>query len=202
MRRTQTERRATSQRALLDAAAEVIAERGSSAASLAEIATVAGCSHSHPHYLFGSKANLLDALVREFSARFSTDVIGQLIGGATGLKAIMACTDVFVRSLHQPWPMTRALYVLIGESLGANPSLRPALNDYHEQLRALLAGFVVQGIDEGTVRADIDAEAAATFIVALVRGIGFQVLGDPDAVDLDALAEHAAGSIERYLSAG
>lgn len=198
-RRTQPERRATSERLVLDAAAQLIAERGSSKASFAEIAAVAGCSHGLPHYLFGSKANLLDALVGEIAERFSGQVVTEAVGDASGLQALRRVLSTFVRSLDDPWPMTRALYVLLGESLGPAPQLRPALNDYHDRLRDLIRGWLEQGIDAGEVRGDVDVDTYSALVVAMVRGIGLQVLSDPDAFDVRSLARQAVDSVDRDL---
>ncbi len=200
-RRTQTERRAASQRDLLDAAARVIAERGTSKASFAEIAAAAGRSHGHPHYIFGSKANMLDALVRAFSERFSTEVVAEVVGTTRGLDALTRCVGAFIRSLDDPWPMTKALYVLLGESLGAAPELRPAINEYHRRLRQMLAELIEQGIADGDVRADADPALHAATIVALVRGIGLQALSDPGTLDLAELERQAIHQIEQALRA-
>jgi len=200
-RRTQIERRAASERLVLDAAAQLIAERGSSKASFAEIAAVAGCSHGLPHYLFGSKANLLDALVAEFAEQFSGRVVTEAVGDATGLRALRRVLSAFVRSLDDPWPMTRALYVLLGESLGPAPQLRPALNDYHDRLRGMIRGWIDEGVRDGEVRADVDAEAYAALVLAMVRGIGLQVLSDPDSLDVETLAREAVDSVGRDLRA-
>ncbi|HXY28870.1 MAG TPA: helix-turn-helix domain-containing protein, partial [Acidimicrobiales bacterium] len=58
-RQSQAERRSRSEDALLDAAAELIAERGIQGASLANIGSRAGLSRGLPNHHFGSK----DALV-------------------------------------------------------------------------------------------------------------------------------------------
>jgi TetR/AcrR family acrAB operon transcriptional repressor len=185
-RRTQAERRRASERELLDAAALVIAEKGSARASLAEIATVAGRSHAHPHYLFGSKANLLQALVADFSDRFADEVVSR-VEGSRGLDAITGIVTLFVRSLRRPWPMTRAFYVLLGESLSAAPELRPALAEYHRWLQRLIAGWIDEAVADGDVPATLDVDTAAAVTVATIRGIGFLALGDPDALDLRAV---------------
>ena len=52
-------------RALLDAAAEVIAEQGPAALSLRDLARRAGVSHAAPMHHFGDKAGLLTALATE-----------------------------------------------------------------------------------------------------------------------------------------
>lgn len=200
-RRTQAERRAASERALLDATGQLIAERGTTNASLAEIAALAGCSHSHPHYLFGNKAGLLEAFVRDASEQLTDLLLLGPLRDRGGLDAVLVCVDQFVRSLRSPWPQTRAMYVLIGESLGSNSALLPVLNEYHERLRELFAGWLAEGIEAGDVRADLDVEATAVLVLGLVRGIGYGLLSDPTAIDADVLAEQAVDSVRRTVAA-
>src|SRR5207245_1194918 len=61
-RRTQAERRAASEAALLRAAAELIAERGFERTSLRGIGARAGTSREMPAYHFGSKEGLISRL--------------------------------------------------------------------------------------------------------------------------------------------
>lgn len=56
--------------ALLDAAAQVVQERGVDAMSLREVARRAGVSHSAPAHHFGDKAGLVTAVAREGFRRF------------------------------------------------------------------------------------------------------------------------------------
>ncbi len=144
---------------------------------------------------------MLEALVVAFGDRFSEQVIHRLVGDAAGLAGLTRCVSVFLRSLADPWPMTRALYVLLGESLGATPELRPALAAYHRRLRGMIAAYITQGIDAGEIDPTIDADAEAAAVVALVRGIGYQVLSDPDAFDLGELEGQVVGGLERRLAA-
>jgi AcrR family transcriptional regulator len=197
-RRTQAERREASERRLLAAAAEVVATQGSTRASFAEIAAVAGQSRSHPHYLFGSKANLLNTLVAEFSTLYREEVVGR-IGDTTGLEAIVAVVRLFIRSLHRPLTMTRAFYVLLGESLSTAPEFRDGLNEYHRFLLDLVRGWIEEGVAAGEIRGAVDPGAAAAAIVATVRGIGFLVLSDPGGYDLRALETQVIADLERTL---
>jgi AcrR family transcriptional regulator len=199
--RTQAERRAGSQRALLDAATKLIAARGSSGASFADIAELAGCSHGHPHYLFGNKTRMLQALIEDLANRLDTEVFAPALRGASGLAAIQKAARVFLLSLERPWATTRALYVLLGESLGASPELRPALNAYHVRLRGTVESWIREGQREGEIRADVDAAAYAALLVGALRGVGFQVLADPGALDVAALADALRGDVERALRA-
>lgn len=71
-RRTQAERRAETRRALLEAAAELFAQRGYDAVSLEEIAARAGYTRGALHYNFAGKHELLlDLLDERLAARGS-----------------------------------------------------------------------------------------------------------------------------------
>jgi AcrR family transcriptional regulator len=184
--RTQTERREASKRKVLDAAAVLIAQRGSSAAvGMAEIAERAGCASGLPSYLFGTKTELLAALVGDLLGRFRADVLTPEARAATGGDAVVATTRAFLRTLHHPLPHTRALYVLLGEAMG-DDRLRAVVNDHHARLRAGVAEWLVE---EGLPAAD--AAAKATVVVGMLRGIGYQVLSDAGAVDVDAVTDAA-----------
>jgi hypothetical protein len=86
--------------------------------------------------------------------------------------------------------------VLLGESLSAAPELRPGLNAYHQWLKDLIRGWIDEAIVDGEVASTLDADAAATTIVATVRGIGFLVLSDPGSFDLRALETQTLAQID------
>lgn len=208
-KRTQTERRARSERRLLDATAQLIAERGTSGVSFVDIARAAGCSHSLPGYLFGSKTNLLLALVDDALSLFRKAVEPQLAGmsgqgaagtpRADGLDVALAVMETFVRSLEAPWPHTRALYVLIGEAQGSPEELRTALAAHHRAVRDLVSDLLRTARDQGAIRPDVDVEAQAAILVGTLRGLGQQVLIEPDALDVERVTEEVLGSTRRAL---
>ncbi|MGH9210830.1 MAG: TetR/AcrR family transcriptional regulator [Acidimicrobiales bacterium] len=198
--RTQAERRATSQRRLLDAAARVVADRGTTSVSFAEIAKAAGCSHGLPGYLFGSKTEMLLALLDEALARFRDEVVPASMRDARGLDALLGWLDVYIGSLDRPLPYTRAIYVMIGEDGAAPAELRRALNAHHDAVRALIRSALVDGVERGEVRPDVDGDAAATALFGMLRGIGTLVLLDPESVDVKALRLEVLASTRRALA--
>ena len=81
-RRTQAERRAASEAALLSAAAELIAERGIERTSLRSIGDRAGASRAMPGYHFGSKEALIERLVLASSSKGQL-VVDPFVGSGT-----------------------------------------------------------------------------------------------------------------------
>lgn len=198
--RTQAERRASSERRLLDAAAKVIAERGTTSVSFADIAREAGCSHGLPGYLFGSKTDLLLALVDDVLKEFRI-LAGPAVGESGGLPALLGMMRVFVESLNRPYPYTRAIYVMVGEAAGAPEELQQALNAHQDAARQMIVDTLVEGIELGQIRGDIDPAAQAVVIFGILRGVGLQSLMDPASVDVEAVTTEVLTSLERALAA-
>lgn len=189
-----------SERRLLDAAAKVIAERGTTAVSFADIAREAGCSHGLPGYLFGSKTDLLLALVDDVLKEFQL-LVEPAVGGRKGLPALLATLRVFLESLDHPYPYTRAVYVMIGEAAGAPPELQKALNAHQEAARRLIVDAIAEGIELGQIRPDVDPAAQSVVVFGILRGVGLQSLMDPASVDVEAVTAEALSSLERALAA-
>jgi AcrR family transcriptional regulator len=198
--RTQAERRASSERRLLDATALVIAERGTTSVSFADIAKVAGCSHGLPGYLFGSKVDLLLALVEDVLTQLRAWLVDPVVARQRGLSATLGVLRTFLGTLADPTPHTRAMYVMLGEAPGAPPDLRRALQEYQEGVRRLFRQLLTEGIAGGEIRADVDPDAQAVVLLGLARGIGQQLVLDPDAVSLEAVTSEVMATVARALA--
>lgn len=198
--RTQAERRAASERRLLRVTAGLIAQRGTSAVSFGDIAKAAGCSHGLPSYLFGTKAGLLQALLKDFIRRFRTEALEPAIRGARGLEALLITLRVFLDSLNRPWPQTRAIYVLQGEAMGSSAELQATLADYNTGLRSMIEGWIAEGIADGDIRPGVRPESEAVILLGMLRGVGHQHVTDPFAFDIGAVTLELLESVTRSLA--
>src|SRR2546430_435687 len=152
-RRTQAERRAASQERLLEAAATLVATRGTARASLGDIAATAGCSRGLPTYLFGSKEGLLLALADYLVERFRTRLFEPALEQRRGLPALLIWLRVYVQGLRGPELQVRAACVLLGEALGSEPAFLPAINRLHRNVRSMVEHYLREGVERGEVRA-------------------------------------------------
>jgi AcrR family transcriptional regulator len=200
-RRTQAERRAASEERLLEAAATLVATRGTARASLGDIAATAGCSRGLPTYLFGSKEGLLLALADYLVARFRTRLFEPALDNQQGLPALLIWLRVYVDSLRGPELQVRAACVLLGEALGSEPAFLPAINRLHRNVRSMVEHYLREGIEQGEVRSEIDPEAHAALLIGTLRGISLLAVTDPDSLDLDALGTELVSATERSLRA-
>ena len=200
-RRTQAERRAASEERLLEAAATLVATRGTARASLGEIAANAGCSRGLPMYLFGSKEGLLLALADYLVERFRTRLFEPALEERRGLPALLIWLRVYVDGLRGPELQVRAACVLLGEALGSEPAFLPAVNRLHRNVRSMVEHYLREGIERGEVRRDIDPVAHAALLIGTLRGVSLLAVTDPDSLDLDALASELVRTTERALHA-
>src|SRR5262245_20297265 len=103
VRRTQAERRSRSEEALLDAAAELIAERGVEGASLASIGDRAGVSRGLPIHHFGSKDALVSRLAQKAQERISATTLAMLqkqsrrLEDLNGLETVYLTVDSYLK---------------------------------------------------------------------------------------------------------
>src|ERR1700750_760341 len=95
MSRTQVERRAEAERKLLEAATELIAERGVRAVTLAAVGERAGYSRGLVTHHFGNRQGLLDALTLELQNRFQPPVTD-----SRGLKRLLEIVDAYLGDLR------------------------------------------------------------------------------------------------------
>jgi AcrR family transcriptional regulator len=194
-RRTQQQRRADTERRVLDAAIELIGQSGSRAVSLAEVGRVAGYSRGIVNHHFGSRAQLLEAVVRD-AQQFDVPDVGE-----TGLERICALVSTYVATLHERGAAGRAFLLLWAEAVGADPVLAPLFAERDAWFRGLVADALRIGIGDGTVRRDVDPEYAAVSLVGLVRGIAMQVMSTAADASAERLAAQVTDLVFRGLTA-
>jgi AcrR family transcriptional regulator len=200
-RRTQAERRARSEQSLLDAAEQLIAEKGSSRTTLAEIGARAGYSRGLVNQRFGSKHDLVSRLTRRIQEGFRDGALLPALEGRTGLDALLAVVDAYLGGIDHSRGTGRAFYVLMAESIGPVPEIRETFATANREFRAYVERGIKDGIEAGDIRPDIDLAAEAGMIVGALRGIALQWLVDPDGVDLRATRRELRQTLERSLRA-
>jgi AcrR family transcriptional regulator len=199
-RRTQAERRALSERRLLDAAVRLIAAQGCSRTTLAQIGEKAGYSRGLVTERFGSKQGLVEVLAREIQERFALEALGPALEGRTGLRAVLIAADTYLDALERASETVRAYYVLMAESIGLVPEVRPTFVRANRDFRALVERWIEDGIEAGEIRGDVQAGAHAAVVVGALRGIALQWLVDPDGVDLSTVRDELQSSLRKALT--
>ncbi|MGX9790584.1 TetR/AcrR family transcriptional regulator [Mycobacterium sp. MMS18-G62] len=167
---TQPERVETSNRRLLHAAAELIVEKGWEATTAAEIGRRAGYSRAMVHARYGSKDAILEEFLREYVKRLNPDPDPK----TSGMQQVLAHFDRIEEIYAEDPELLRAMFVATFEAVKTTSPLR-------ERVRSQLQGGAVKvevglrnGIDDGSVRPDVDIEPAVRDITSAVFGIAYQ----------------------------
>ena len=92
--------------------------------------------------------------------------------------------ELSLRRITHPGSRSRALYVLLGESLGAVPETRKQLAEFNRQAVAALASLVQAGINRGEFRGGFEPVRVATTFIAALRGLTLQYIIDPGSFDV------------------
>lgn len=86
------------------------------------------------------------------------------------------------------------------EAVAGEPGLQRVFIERDGHFRALLAHLVAQGVEEGSIRPDVDPSAAAVILVGQLRGIGLQLMLTPDAASHDQIRREALEMVRRALT--
>ncbi len=199
-RRTQAERTALSESRILRAAMRLIAKRGYSRTTLADIGEAAGYSRGLAGHRFGSKEGLLRALVEHVGGRFVQDQVSPALKGRSGVEALAVIVDTYLNELVVREERLHALYVLMGEALGPVPEIREVFVQLNSGFRGEARKAIEDGIAAGTVRPDVDAAVEAVLFVGMLRGVAMQWVTDPRCFELDDLRRTLKANLVDHLA--
>jgi AcrR family transcriptional regulator len=189
VRRTQAQRRAESEAALLDAAAELIAERGIERASLGSIGERAGSSRGLPTHHFGSKDALVARLVQRAQDRVRSAAYAALEqrqrsrGEVSGLELVRITIDAYLELFEHPTAEAHALIVMWGATFPTETVVE-GMRDAQQVAYTGWADTIRQGQRDGSIRDDVDATTNAVVLFGLMRGVAALLLTDSDLTDM------------------
>ncbi len=198
--RSRSEKAALSDKRLIQAALELIAESGIERVTLRSIGERAGYSRGLVNYRFGTKEKLLREATKRLVQHW-TDDINDLNEqrAATGLSAISRLIERHQRSLVSNKPESRAYHALLYSALGPMPNLREQLAQVNSQMREQIATWIEDGVANGEIRDDTRPMEAASWIDAAARGVAYQWYMDPDGIDLEQTFSNLLTAIHRAL---
>jgi AcrR family transcriptional regulator len=187
--RNSARREATRDR-VLRAALRAIAANGYQGSALAAIAADAGLTTAGLLHHFRSKEDLLVAVLAE---RDRLDGARFQLAGFQGLAALDRLAELVRHNTMVPG-LVQAYTVLMGESAGDGHPAHNWFRDRYPKRRANLAAAIRAGVDAGEIRPDVDCDAIAAQVIAMMDGLQVQWVLNPDRVDMAAVfADYIAG---------
>jgi AcrR family transcriptional regulator len=204
-RQTQAERRSRSEEALLDAAAEMIAERGVDGASLASIGGRAGVSRGLPTHHFGTKDTLVARLAERAQERIASAMVATLerqsrrVEELSGLEVVHQTVDSYLELFEHPAPDERALLVMWGSTFSTTSSVQGMIEAERRSYDGL-AELIASGQKDGSIRTDVDPTASAVLLLGMMRGIAALILTDSAITDMRRVRRTCADWITSSLA--
>jgi TetR/AcrR family transcriptional repressor of nem operon len=154
--------------AILDVAERLVQTRGFNAFSYADVAAELGITKPALHYHFPGKAELGEALIARYSARFSDalDTVDTISTHAA--QRLEAYADLYAQVLAQNrmclCGMLAADYHTLPEQM------RHAVIGFFDSNETWLAGVLDQGRDDGTLQVDGPSREVAQMIIGTLEG--------------------------------
>lgn len=198
-RQTQAERRETAERAILEAAKLIVAEKGLEELSMNEVGEAAGYSRALPAHYFGSKSALIHALADHILAGYAE----RMRSGSTpsqGLEMLLDVIRFCIDDAIQNPENVRAYQTILINGL-TRPELKPLVDRMIQQSIDDIAGLLTRAQELGEVRANADPYAEASIIIASMRGVMFQWLINPDHVSLLRVRDSLVTNVRTTLKA-
>lgn len=197
-RQTQAERRETSERAILEAAKIIVAERGIEALTLQAAGEAAGYSRALPGHYFGTKNALVAALVDYILESYAIR-IRKTVQQTEGLDALCDHVAFYIDDgLRDPISL-RAFLSILSAGVGPTELAQNVAGITREAIDGI-AGLIKRAREKGEIRADARPRAEASIIIASMRGVMFQWLINPDHVSLLRVREALVANIRRSLA--
>ena len=192
---TQPERVETSRRRLLQAAAELIVEKGWDATTAAEIGRRAGYSRAMVHARYGSKDAILEAFLHEYVKRLNPDPDPK----NSGMDQVLAHFDRIEEIYTEDHELLLAMFVATFEAVKTTSPLRERVRDQLRNGAEKVEMGLRKGIRDGSVRSGIDIARAVNDISTAVFGIAFCWTALSDQYDLGReLTSVRARIVENY----
>lgn len=154
--------------AILDVAERMVQTRGFNAFSYADVATELGITKPALHYHFPGKAELGQALLARYTARF-VDALEAIDARTTGARGkLERYVDLYGQVLAQN---RMCLCGMLASDYHTLPEpMRLAVTDFFDQNEAWVAGVLDEGRADGTLRVEGVSREAAEMIVGALEG--------------------------------
>jgi AcrR family transcriptional regulator len=178
---TQPQRLEISGRRLLDAAVELIAEKGWEATTAAEIGRRAGYSRAMVHARYGSKDAILETL---FATEYVNKLSPALDPASNGLQQALAHVDRITQLHDEDRDLLRAIFVLTFEAVKATSPAGPRIRMWFERAADMVQAGLRSGIADGSVRPDIKIDRAVNDFGSAVLGTAYQWIMQAYPIDM------------------
>ncbi len=188
---------------MLEAAAQLIAERGLARTRIADVAERVGISPALVVYYFQTKEALLIAALREAETGFYASAEDLLRSQGTLRQRIETLVELtFTEESQGEVKGQWGLWFDLWNEAFRHPEVAADRRALDEQWRGLIARIVRRGIEAGEASADLDVDTFTVTFAALLDGLSVQVALDDPVVTRERAGGVALAFARRELGLG
>ncbi|MYR84248.1 TetR family transcriptional regulator [Streptomyces sp. SID685] len=178
---------------LVEAAAELLWERGYAATSPALIQKRSRAGQGSMYHHFSGKADLAAAAIRRSAGQLRLAAEAALDSGTTALERLGAYLD----TERNPLAGCRVGRLVQDPDVVADDQLRAPAGEFFTWLRQRIAGVLAEGVRDGELRPDTDPEATASLVVATIQGGYVLARAQQDQAAFRQATEAAKSALDR-----
>ena len=181
-------------RQIIKSTVEIMSEAGVAGATTARIAADVGVSEPALYRHFKNKQGMLLAALDDISARLIVHTVSAAEGEDDVVMQLRLMSAAFYDFVMSNPEETRVLFEVVSAVRGAD--MRTAVRERFAQLLAVIEAVLIDGVDRGALREDLDVSLAAWEILSLGVTLYFaSTLGLEDVLT----KEKALTAVERLL---
>ena len=189
-RLSQAERTDISDARMLDAAIQLLVEKGAANTTLKDVGERAGYSRGLAGYRFGNKSGLFKFVVRSVGEVWLNE-LKEVTRGLVGYDAIAAAVDAHYRSFDEAPANVAAFYLLWFESVGPEAELKDVISGIHTRRSQDVVEWIEQAQQKAEIVGEVGAHDVAEQFNVTIIGIVYQWLLNP--ADMESIKKHHEG---------
>jgi TetR/AcrR family transcriptional regulator, acrAB operon repressor len=182
------------QRALLDAAQELIAEDGYRGATIQQIAERAGISRGSIAWHFGSKLGLFEAALNDMLRKYREQFRRELEQVDDG--TLVGKLEANRRVIEAQWP---GIVMFMREALRPTSEFRTKYAEMYDERRQEVLGWL-EDMEWDDLPDDLDREDVAFLYWSLIVGAHIQWILDHERIDLERVYRSIEWFLTRFVS--
>lgn len=184
------------QRAILDAAQDLISTEGLEGLRIREVAQRAGMHHASLLHYYGTREALVQGVVARIVAQLDRVPAPAHPGETPSSAAALHAYFGHVLAQMQAHPEQ---FIVLNELFGRakrDAAIRAVLVATEASWQGYLVPLLEAGVGDGSFRADLDPPTVASIITNCLTGLSLQLTGDRDQ------AARVVAQLERWICAG
>ena len=187
---------------IIQQAATLFNQRGYTGSSISDVMQQTGLQKGGIYRHFESKEQLALAAF-DYAQRQSTTRLAAAVAAETdAIKQLLAFIAAFhAITLRPPVPGGCPILNTIVDSDDGDPALRERVADVVAAWERLIGRIVIDGVAQGSVRADIDPQAVATVLIATLEGGILLSRAQRSSVYMQHAVDHLVQFVQRDIAA-